>query len=105
MAKKSRTNRNIHDLTGAIAEAGGCGCHWRCAEGAGDWASSMLGLVVCSVNGDHWRHHQNAAGVKRKKKLTFWGRWCQYMEARGMVIERWWSAQGLACRKERVGDL
>ena len=20
-------------------------------------------------------------------------------------IERWWSAQGLACRKERVGDL
>ena len=22
-----------------------------------------------------------------------------------VVIERWWSAQGLACRKERVGDL
>ena len=21
------------------------------------------------------------------------------------IIERWWSAQGLACRKERVGDL
>ena len=21
------------------------------------------------------------------------------------LIERWWSAQGLACRKERVGDL
>ena len=70
-------------MTGAIAEAGGCGCHWRCAEGAGDWASSMLGLVVCSVNGDHWHHHQNAAGVKRKKKLTFWGRWRQYV---GVII-------------------
>ena len=23
----------------------------------------------------------------------------------GVPIERWWSAQGLACRKERVGDL